>query len=892
MGAAAHRLVRRCRRHRRRDQPGVALDALRAGGGTAPEAALLRPDRRALGGVLRSRAGARHRPSGVAAADLGHRRRQLPAGGGGGGGVAHAAAGADRRSTGGAGRLRRQPDHRSDPALRRSRSRVLRPRRRGGVAPGSAGTATDGGAGVLRQPPSAAGGGAPQRQDPQAAGAGRGGERGGAGSGGGGERAAGAAGAEPAGAPVAAGGRRRRPPGACLRSGRAGLDRLRAGAPGAGRHAQPDRRARPPHGLPGVARGRQPGALLPRARCGRADRRRFRRPARQLRFPRRPDSRADRADRPRPDLGPVEQVSGPLRRLCPLGDRHRGLAGRREHRLGPAVRGSRRQPGAAHHPAGGAPSVSGLARALAPGRGGGAAGRRRGAGVLRCPDRGRGGQGAGRSVAGRQPAGARQQPADPRGRHLLPGLGGGPAGLVPTWRQRHRRRGLRRARRGQRVAPPRGAADRRRELPARSLGSGGGEVRDGADGDRGGAEPRRPDLRATAAGGTPVGGGRGLRALDDTPRDRSGTRRGAARPRPRAGGAARGARQCPCRGLRAAGSERDRGGGAASRRRRAEPAPAAANRQCPGRRRSVTTPAPGSLRRRPLGGPAKAWLLASRPQTLAAAFVPVLVGAACAFTLGGLRWGPTLAALWGAIWIQIGTNFANDVFDYEKGADASERLGPLRAVQAGLLTPAQMRRGMWLAFTLATAAGVYLTWVAGWPIVAIGVASVLSGIAYTGGPYPLGYHGLGDVFVLIFFGFVAVCGTAFINLGEVPALAWWAAVPVGCLATAILVVNNVRDREGDRAAGKRTLVARLGRRAGVAEYVLLLAAAYLTPIWLFRDWASPLIMLPLITLPRAGLLVAQLVEREGRELNETLVGTARLMVLYGVLFAAGIVLGR
>ncbi len=306
----------------------------------------------------------------------------------------------------------------------------------------------------------------------------------------------------------------------------------------------------------------------------------------------------------------------------------------------------------------------------------------------------------------------------------------------------------------------------------------------------------------------------------------------------------------------------------------------------------MTTPAPGSLRRRPLGGPAKAWLLASRPQTLAAAFVPVLVGAACAFTLGGLRWGPTLAALWGAIWIQIGTNFANDVFDYEKGADAGERLGPLRAVQAGLLTPAQMRRGMWLAFTLATAAGVYLTWVAGWPIVAIGVASVLSGIAYTGGPYPLGYHGLGDVFVLIFFGFVAVCGTAFINLGEVPALAWWAAVPVGCLATAILVVNNVRDREGDRAAGKRTLVARLGRRAGVAEYVLLLAAAYLTPIWLFRDWASPLIMLPLITLPRAGLLVAQLVEREGRELNETLVGTARLMVLYGVLFAAGIVLGR
>ncbi len=138
-----------------------------------------------------------------------------------------------------------------------------------------------------------------------------------------------------------------------------------------------------------------------------------------------------------------------------------------------------------------------------------------------------------------------------------------------------------------------------------------------------------------------------------------------------------------------------------------------------------TTPAPGS---------AGAWIMASRPATLAAAIVPVAVGAACAFALGGLRWGPTLAALWGAIWIQIGTNFANDVFDFEKGADAGERLGPTRAVQSGLLTPSQMRRGMFAAFGLATAAGVYLTWVAGWPIAVIGVASVLSGIAYTGGP--------------------------------------------------------------------------------------------------------------------------------------------------------------
>ncbi len=283
--------------------------------------------------------------------------------------------------------------------------------------------------------------------------------------------------------------------------------------------------------------------------------------------------------------------------------------------------------------------------------------------------------------------------------------------------------------------------------------------------------------------------------------------------------------------------------------------------------------------------------MASRPQTLSAAVVPVAVGAACAFALGGLRWGPTLATLWGTIWIQIGTNFANDVFDYEKGADTGERLGPKRAVQAGLVTPAAMRRGMWIAFALAAAAGTYLTWVAGWPIAVIGIASVASGIAYTGGPYPLGYHGLGDIFVLIFFGFVAVCGTVFINLGTVPALAVLAAVPVGCLATAILVVNNVRDRRGDREAGKRTLVVRFGRGAGVAEYALLLAAAYLTPIWLFRASAEPWILLPLATMPWAAMLLSQLIGREGRPLNATLVGTARLMALYGALLATGIAIG-
>jgi len=293
----------------------------------------------------------------------------------------------------------------------------------------------------------------------------------------------------------------------------------------------------------------------------------------------------------------------------------------------------------------------------------------------------------------------------------------------------------------------------------------------------------------------------------------------------------------------------------------------------------------------PTVGSISAWIMASRPPTLAAAFVPVAVGAACAFAENGFRWLPTLVALWGAIWIQIGTNFANDVFDFEKGADSEDRLGPTRAVQAGLLTATQVKRGMTVAFGLAFAGGVYLTWVAGWPLVVIGAASIASGIAYTGGPYPLGYHGLGDVFVMIFFGFVAVCGTAFVNLGFVPTSAWWAALPVGCLATAILVVNNVRDRVGDREAGKRTLVARFGRRVGIAETILLFAVSYLTPPLLLVSGGEPWVLLPLVTVPRATLLLNQLVHREGRALNETLVGTAKLMVLYGVLFAVGITLG-
>lgn len=289
--------------------------------------------------------------------------------------------------------------------------------------------------------------------------------------------------------------------------------------------------------------------------------------------------------------------------------------------------------------------------------------------------------------------------------------------------------------------------------------------------------------------------------------------------------------------------------------------------------------------------PLATWIAAARLRTLPAAIVPVVVGTAVAHASRAVAWGPALAALAGAIAIQIATNFANDVFDAEQGADTAERIGPLRVVSAGLVTPAAMKRAMVAAFAVAAAFGLYLVTVAGWPIVAIGGASILAGIAYTGGPWPLGYHGLGDVFVMVFFGFVAVCGTAFVQLGFVPALAWWAAVPVGALATAIIVVNNVRDRVGDARAGKRTLAVRFGRTFALEEYAALLLVAYAVPVMLAVSglrWAA----LPLATLPLAVARMRALVAAaDGPDHNRCLAATAQLLMVHGALFAAGLALG-
>ena len=289
----------------------------------------------------------------------------------------------------------------------------------------------------------------------------------------------------------------------------------------------------------------------------------------------------------------------------------------------------------------------------------------------------------------------------------------------------------------------------------------------------------------------------------------------------------------------------------------------------------------------------KSWVLASRPRTLPAATVPVIVGSAAAFADNRFSLLPASAALAGALLIQIGANFANDVFDFKKGADTEERLGPTRTTQAGLITPKEMYWGMCAVFGLAIIVGLYLLAVGGWPIVAIGVASILSALAYTGGPYPLGYHGLGDVFVFVFFGLVAVCGTYYVESLRLAPVAWLAALPVGFLAVAILVVNNLRDISTDTKAGKRTLAVRLGRKGAEAEYALMLAAAYATPIAMaLLRLASPAVLCCLLTIPMGWKLLSRVRSLEGRALNAVLGDTAKLELIFGLLLAFGLILGN
>lgn len=287
------------------------------------------------------------------------------------------------------------------------------------------------------------------------------------------------------------------------------------------------------------------------------------------------------------------------------------------------------------------------------------------------------------------------------------------------------------------------------------------------------------------------------------------------------------------------------------------------------------------------------WLSATRPRTLTAAVAPVLVGSALAWHDGKFDAAAAGLCLAFALLVQVGTNFANDYYDFVNGADTAARVGPRRAVASGLIAPVVMQRAMWAVFAAAFLSGLGLVaWGGPW-LLALGVASILCGVAYTGGPYPLGYHGLGDLFVFIFFGLVAVGATYFVQAGKVTADVWLAAVPVGLLAANILVVNNYRDVETDAVAGKRTLVVRFGRGFARAQFGFSLQVALWMPVIFFLRGHRAWCLLPLVLIPLAWRHARRLQQSKSpSELIALLGDTGKLLALYALLFAAGVALER
>jgi 1,4-dihydroxy-2-naphthoate octaprenyltransferase len=287
-----------------------------------------------------------------------------------------------------------------------------------------------------------------------------------------------------------------------------------------------------------------------------------------------------------------------------------------------------------------------------------------------------------------------------------------------------------------------------------------------------------------------------------------------------------------------------------------------------------------------------AWWLASRPATLPAAVGPVLVGLGVAIGQGVFEPFPALASMAVALLLQIASNLANDLFDFRSGADTPERLGPPRAAALGMLSERELAIGTGVVLGLAALVGLYLASVGGWPIVILGLLAIVSALAYTGGPWPYGYRGLGEVFVFVFFGLVAVAGTTYLQTGHLEPVAVAAAVPVGALVTAILVVNNLRDIEADRRAGKRTLAVRLGERGAAAEYVVLVVGAFVVSVALYLAWMLPLRgLLPLLSLPLA-LPLLRVVRTGGdpRRLNAVLRGSALLSLVFSCLLAVALAL--
>lgn len=286
------------------------------------------------------------------------------------------------------------------------------------------------------------------------------------------------------------------------------------------------------------------------------------------------------------------------------------------------------------------------------------------------------------------------------------------------------------------------------------------------------------------------------------------------------------------------------------------------------------------------------WILAARPKTLWAAFAPVLIGLAMAYADHCFDPGLAVLTLLCALSIQIGTNFCNDYADFKKGADTAERQGPLRVTQAGLVSPRAMLRATCFVFVLAAALFVYLTCLRGWPLAVIGAAAVLSGILYTAGPYPLGYHGWGDLFVLIFLGPVAVGGTYYIQTSTISMPVVWAGFSPGLLSVAILVMNNLRDVETDAKSGKRTLAVRWGERFSRLEYLICIGAAVALPVLLVAgSGRRPYTWGVLLVYAAAWPAVKQVMQgARGQKLNPLLGYTAKLLLLYSVLFSIGWIL--
>ena len=286
--------------------------------------------------------------------------------------------------------------------------------------------------------------------------------------------------------------------------------------------------------------------------------------------------------------------------------------------------------------------------------------------------------------------------------------------------------------------------------------------------------------------------------------------------------------------------------------------------------------------------PWKVWLMAARPKTLPAGIVPVVVAGAIAYGDGGFHAWSFLAALFGSIMIQVGANYANDLFDFMKRTDTSERIGPIRVTQAGLATPRQTAIAAIIVFSLAAAAGLFLVYRGGWPIAIIGLASIACGILYTAGPVALGYIGVADIFVLIFFGPVALAGTYYVQTLHMSWEIILAGVPFGMISTAILTVNNLRDAESDRRGGKKTLAVRFGRTFARFEYLLMLLGAAALAVIIALGVKRTLLLLSIVyLLPAVPVMKDVFTTTDGEKLNGALAATGRLLIIYGLLFGAG-----